>query len=571
MTRTTVVFVLLLSALHAGSGRHAIAAQFDVTVTADSGDGSLRKALLDASTTPGDDDVVVQAGLGTITVASELAWSAGVAPNAVNIQGNGVHVDFGGSSRGFVDVVGRGISIHDVTITGVGGSASSDAAPVLAEGGAVLVDHCTITGNAVSNTSGDAAGGVLAEGGNLTIQNCTITGNTVNATGDGAGGALAEGGTLDVSSSTISGNTVHAGGDVGGGLDAEGGPVTMAASTVTCNHATSDGGDAAGGLLSQSGTVTIDGSTLAGNDATTTGSGLSSNQLLANGSTPALTNTTVSDDTSGCSSASAGYLLPKKVTLKVNAKDATKSKLGATGFFDTGPGLVGDLTAAATLDVGGLHVDASSLTHKGNAFILTSGGTTLKIVPNKAGSSHAKFGLKATGDFTGEVATDGPVTLHFQDATLDVSGTITLAQGKYALGKVRSALVAPDLYLLKAGAKLKGGGKDKLALLVGFATNGTTPAQASDVEIGFGGTFSATVPAASFTKKGDVFTFKGNVGGITKVVINYARETIAVAGSGLDLGAFAPGGNAVTVAIGIGTDARTVDVRMARKGAGLKY
>ena len=62
-----------------------------------------------------------------------------------------------------------------------------------------------------------------------------------------------------------------------------------------------------------------------------------------------------------------------------------------------------------------------------------------------------------------------------------------------------------------------------------------------------------------------------DIGGVTKVVVNYARETIAVAGSGLDLGTFAQSGNAVTVAIAIGSDARAVQVRMARKGAGLKY
>jgi hypothetical protein len=571
MTKTTVLIMLCLSTVHAVSERRAMAAQFNVTVTADSGDGSLRKALLDAATTAGDDDVVVQAGLGTITASSELAWSAGGAPNAVSIQGNGVHVDFGGSSRGFVDANGLGVSLHDMTITGVGGSASTDAAPVLSEGGAVLVDNCTITGNAVSNTSGDAAGGVLSESGTLTIQNSTISGNTVNAFGDGAGGALSEGGALVVSNSTISGNTAHAGGNLGGGLDSEGGDVTITATTAACNHATSDGGNAAGGLHSEGGSsVTIDDSTLVGNDATTTGSGLSENQLLAVGATPTLTNTTVSDDTSGCSSASVGYILPKSMKLKVNAKDATKSKLAAAGVFDTGPGIVGNLATAATLDVGGLHVDASSLTRKGKAFILTSGGTTLKIVPSKSGSSVAKFALKSKGDFTGEVA-DGPVTLHFVDAAIDVSGTITLAQGKYALGKVRAALVAPELYVLKAGAKLKGGGKDKLALRVGFATDGTTPAQASDVQIGFGATFTATVPAASFTKKGDVFTFKGNIGGITKVVVNYARETITVAGSGLDLGSFPQGGSAVTVTIAIGSDTRELAVRMARKGAGLKY
>ena len=148
---------------------------------------------------------------------------------------------------------------------------------------------------------------------------------------------------------------------------------------------------------------------------------------------------------------------------------------------------------------------------------------------------------------------------------------MTLAHGKYALGKVRGALVAPNLYLFRARAGLHGGGKDTLALLVGLATNGTTPAQASDVKVAFGGTLSATIPAGSFTKKGDVFAFKGNVDGITKVALDYKRETIAVAGRGLDLGTFAQGGNAVTVAIGLGSDARAVEVRMVRKGNGLRY
>jgi hypothetical protein len=571
MTRTPArLTALLLATLLAVSARRVLAMEFDVTSTADSGPGSLRQALLDASANAGDDDVVVQAGLGTISVTTELMWDTGSNPNTVNVQGNGVHVDFGGASRGFVDEGGFGFSLHDVTITGVGGSVDSDAAPVMSEGGVMLVDHCTITGNAVSNTSGDAAGAVLSEGGNLTIQNCTITGNTVNATGDGAAGVLSEGGALVVSGSTISGNTGHAGGDIGGGLDSEGGAVTMTATTVTCNHATSAGGDAAGGILSEGGTVSIDGSTISGNDASTTKGGTSDNQLLSQGPTPVLTNTTVSDDTSGCSSAIAAFVLPKRVALKVNAKDASKSKLAAAGFFDTGPGTV-DLTAAATLDVGGLHVDVANLTQKGKAFVLTSEGTTFKIFPNPSGSSRAKFLLKSTGDFTGEVTSDGPLTMDFHDATVDGRGTVTLAHGKYALGKVRGALVAPNLYLFRARAGLHGGGKDTLALLVGLATNGTTPAQASDVKVAFGGTLSATIPAGSFTKKGDVFAFKGNVDGITKVALDYKRETIAVAGRGLDLGTFAQGGNAVTVAIGLGSDARAVEVRMVRKGNGLRY
>ena len=544
--------------------------QFDVTSTADAGPGSLRQALLDAAANAGDDNVVVQAGLGTITLASELNWGGVGGPDAVTIQGNGVHLDFAGASRGLVDTIGKGVTISNVTITGVGGSFAGDAAPVLSEGGAVALDHCTITGNAVSNTSGDAAGGVLSEGGNVTIQTCTITGNTVNATGDGAGGVLAEGGSLDVTDSTIGSNTLHAGGDGGGGLDSEGGNVTMAGTTVSCNHASSDGGDVAGGLLSEGGTVTVDTSTIAGNTGTTTASGDADNQLLSQGPAPTLTSTTVTDDASGCGGAIASFFLPKRIALKLNAATPAKSRLAAAGFFDTGPGTV-DLTAAATLDVGGLHVDVASLTQKGASFLLQSGGSSFRITPNRSGSSRAKFLLKTTGDFTGQIAADGPLVLHFHDASVDGGGTVTLAHGKYALGRVRGALVAPNLYLVAARAVLHGGGKDTLALKVGLATNGTTPAQASDVSIAFGPTFSATIPATSFVHQGDKYAFKGSVGGITKVTLDYARETILISGKALDLGTFAQGGNAVTVAIGVGSDARAVQVRMARKGAAMRY
>jgi len=568
--RLAFAMLLVLTVLDAASGRRAAAVQFDVTSTADSGPGSLRQALLDAAANAGNDGVVVQAGLGTITLSSELQWGGVGGANAVTIQGNGVHLDFAGASRGLVDIGGKGVTISNMTITGVGGSFAGDAAPVLTEGGAMALDHCTITGNAVSNTSGDAAGGVLSEGGPVTIQSCTITGNTANATGDGAGGVLSEGGSLDVSASTISANTVHAGGDAGGGADSEGGPVTMAGTTVSCNHASSDGGDVAGGLLAEGGTVTVDTSTIAGNSGTTTAGGASDNQLLSQGPAPTLTSTTVTDDTSSCGGAIASFFLPKRVALKLNAATPAKSRLAAAGFFDTGPGAV-DLTSAATLDVGGLHFDVSGLTQKGASFVLQSGGSSFKITPNRSGSSRAKFLLKAVGDFTGQIAADGPLDLHFTDAAVDGGGTVTLAHGKYALGRVRGALVAPNLYLVAARAVLHGGGKDVLALKAGLATGGTTPAQASDVSIAFGPTLSVTLPAASFVRQGDKYAFKGNVGGITRATLDYARETITISGKALDLGTFAQGGNPVTIAIGVGSDARAVQVRMARKGAAMRY
>jgi len=317
--RNVLCVALLMPIVVAGSGgQTAIAAQFDVTTTADTGPGSLRQALLDAAAAAGADDVIVQPALGVITLSSEIAWTGVPGPNPVSIDGNGVHVDFNGSSRGFVDDGGQGLTIDEMTITGVGGSAASDAAPVLSEGGDMVLDHCTISGNTVTTTNGDVAGAVLSESGSVTIRNCTISGNVANGTGDGAGGVLSEGGALNVSDSTIDSNTVNAGGDAGGGLASEGGDVSLTGVTVNCNHATAGpGADAGGGLLSEGGSVTVDSSTFAGNSATASVGGTSGNGILSEGPAPVLTNTTVTDDPSVCTQ--GGGLVPGGPTNKASS------------------------------------------------------------------------------------------------------------------------------------------------------------------------------------------------------------------------------------------------------------
>src|SRR5262245_43943249 len=133
-TPTFLMAALLMPMMLAGGPQNAVAMQFDVTTASDSGPGSLRQALLDAAALAGADDVVIQAGLGTITLSSEIAWNGVIGTNPVAITGNGAHIDFSGSSRGFVDDAGQGLTISDLTITGVGGSATSDAAPVVSEG-----------------------------------------------------------------------------------------------------------------------------------------------------------------------------------------------------------------------------------------------------------------------------------------------------------------------------------------------------------------------------------------------------------------------------------------------------
>lgn len=557
-----------------GSGRFALAAQFDVTTAADAGPGSLRQALLDAAAASGADDIVIAPGLGAITVSSELAWTGVAGTNPVTISGNGVHLDFGGAPRGFVDRAGKGLTISYMTITGVGPSTTGNAAPVLSEGGDMVLDHCTISGNTVVTTKGtahwfDVAGAVLSEGGSVTILACTISGNVASGPGDGAGGVLSEGGPLVVSDSTIESNSVHAGGDAAGGLASEGGNVLVTGTTIGDNHATG-GGDTAGGLLSEGGDVTVDASTFTSNCGATSGNFVSGNGIVSAGPAPVVTNTTVTDDPSACIGAIGSYFLPTRVKAKFDPAHPEKSTLVAAGLLDTGSGPC-DLTQAATLVVGGLTFGAPALVPAGKSFKLAASGIALAITPNSSGSSRAKFKLKATGDLSGRIAPDGALALRFTQGAVGALGSVQLNGGKYALGRIRGALIAPKLYLRGLKAAVKGGGGDAFALVAGLATDGMTPGAASDVILQVGDGFTAAIAAASFARRGDKYAFKGSSPGITSLVVDYRKETITVRAKGVDLGAFVEGAQPVRVSIALGADRRDVPTRMVKKGRSLRY
>ena len=275
-------------------------------------------------------------------------------------------------------------------------------------------------------------------------------------------------------------------------------------------------------------------------------------------------------DAGGAPPPITSFFLPQEVKAKVHAKVAAKSSVSADGIFDTGPDTP-DFAAAATLDVGGLHFDIPGLTPAGKGFTFTGGGVKFSITPNPYGSSRAKFKLDYKGDLTGKVAQNGPLDLYFANAITDGGGTVILDRGAFALGKVSGALVQPNLFIVRARADLNGAGDDELSVIVGLATGGTTPATAPDLTFGFAGSLSATIPAGDFVRKAATDTFTGNVNGITKVVIDYARGQISITGKALTLGNFAEGGNPVLITVGLGADVRAVLVRMGRIGNTMKY
>ncbi len=267
------------------------------------------------------------------------------------------------------------------------------------------------------------------------------------------------------------------------------------------------------------------------------------------------------------------FILPKKIKVKLDATDNSKSTLVTAGFLDTGPDADPDFVAAATVTLGGLSIPVDGLVPNasGTVYSYSGAGLLFQVKTSKTGSSKAVFRVKYQGDLSGQVDPDAPVTLSFDNGTVDGTGEVGLEAGVYALGKKRGSLVAPNLYLYKVKAVLKGAGEDGLTLKAGIATGGTTPDTAPAVTVGFGDTFSATIPSESFTRNGDRYEFRGDQGGITQVILDYLRETVTVKGKGLDLGTFAAGPVPVLVTVGIDGDSRSVRVRMGRKGTALVY
>ena len=89
------IVVCLIAAVLLLAG-NSDAATFTVTTNADSGPGSLRQAVLDANAAAGRDEIQIDAGIGVITLASEVNIS-----EALMIRGGGVTVK-GSSTRLFI-------------------------------------------------------------------------------------------------------------------------------------------------------------------------------------------------------------------------------------------------------------------------------------------------------------------------------------------------------------------------------------------------------------------------------------------------------------------------------------
>ncbi|MHC0061782.1 beta strand repeat-containing protein [Nostoc sp. UIC 10890] len=304
-----------------------------VTNTNDSGEGSLRQAILNANAFAGADtitfagSVFTDATPDTITLTSgqlnitDALTINGLGANNLSISGNNSSAVFrvnDGNNSNQISVV-----INDLTVTG--GTDNSLA------GGIFNQENLTLFNSSVSENTGNYGG--IYNGGTLSIANSTVLGN------NGSIGGILNFGSLSLTNSSVSDNI----GTTYGGIQNQGTLLNITGSTISNNTATSAGG--AGGIAHFNGTFNLINSTVSGNTGVVNAAGILSISI-AN-----LTNSTISGNTTkngagGISNSGTLNLINSTVT-----NNTTDSDNNGTG---NGGGLLnfGNVTAQNTIIAG---------------------------------------------------------------------------------------------------------------------------------------------------------------------------------------------------------------------------
>jgi hypothetical protein len=234
----------------------ASAASATVTNCNDSGPGTLRQAVLDATS----HEVVTFAPfpschtitlVSTIDIAHDLTIE-GPGPGSMAVSGNGAvgvfHVEFGAT------VAISGLTIEEGSSPNGGG---------IFNGGRLTVSKSTLSDNFA-----DTGGGAIWSNGPVKVTDSTLSDNST----DYYGGAIysASNGTLSVTDSTLSDNSATSLGinypeyAYGGGIAAYG-TATVADTTLAGNRAASFGGGSGGGGIYVGGMMNVTDSTISGN------------------------------------------------------------------------------------------------------------------------------------------------------------------------------------------------------------------------------------------------------------------------------------------------------------------
>ena len=224
-----------------------------VTNLLDSGAGSLRAAITQANSQPGNDTIAVAAGLnGNLLLRSALP----------DLSSNIHIIDFQAPGD-------AGVTVRR----------ADDAAPfrifTITSGNVVAISGLTI-----SNGHAEFGGGIFNDGG-LTLTNCTVSGNLAQF-----GGGIFTSFPMALTNSTVSGNSAYQ--DGAGILNSS--LLTLTNSTVSGNYYGFAPNPTGGGIYNRStGRLFLNNSTVSGNSSELAGGIFNAGRLT-------LTNSTVSDN-----------------------------------------------------------------------------------------------------------------------------------------------------------------------------------------------------------------------------------------------------------------------------------
>ncbi|MDF1519776.1 MAG: choice-of-anchor Q domain-containing protein [Brevefilum sp.] len=325
-----------------------------VTTIADSGEGSLRQAIVDVCS-GGTVTFDVSLSGATIvldsqlTLGKDLTIDGSTLPSKVTISGNAL-------TRVFWINSGKTVTLDSLIV--VDGSADDYTIDGPSGGGIYNDGTLTIKNSVLYNNNVSWLGGGVYNNYDLTIMNSVIEGNSAVLGGGGVHNNLTR--ILTVKDSTIAYNSSS----IGGGLYNEG-QLTLSGSTLIGNRAEGSSYSSNGGGIYNYGTATVANCTFTQNFATLYGSGiynfgamtLYNSTLAGNSGSPTLVNTdatgrlnfanTIIADTTGssdCLNSNGGVIVSNYHNL---VEDGSCSA-GAVNYVS------GDPMLAALADNGGL-------------------------------------------------------------------------------------------------------------------------------------------------------------------------------------------------------------------------
>jgi hypothetical protein len=315
-----------------------------VTSTEDSGDGSLRQAIIDAC--DGSSITFNLAGPAPYTInltSAELLINKNLkihGPGADNliVQRSGAAPDFTifHIANGNYNVTFEALTVSHGRFL-VAGGISNDSA------GTIEINNTTVSGNSTTCPCGDGGGGILNfGGGTVNINNSTFSGNSSALFGGGISNRL---GTMNITNTAVSGNSANEGGGILNGA----GQMTIRDSTVSGNFGIATIFQVARGAgILNNGTLTVTNSAISANSVEGLGGG------IWNGGDATLTKSVVKDN-SASPGTGAGIFNQGPGTLAVvNSTVNNNSASGDGGGIGTGgPTYVNSSTISGNFAGGG--------------------------------------------------------------------------------------------------------------------------------------------------------------------------------------------------------------------------